>query len=280
MKKSVKKIGLIALIVLVVLVVLFYFFAESALKLGIEVGASKALKVGVKVDSVSLSVLRGELKLKNLVIDNPIGYANKTFLKLDEAEVKVELGSLMSDLVNIKKIRLDGISLWVEQKGFTNNLSELMKNIQSGQTEKPKEAKPGKKLHIDDLEITNISVNVKLLPIPGKSDTIPLKLLPIRMHDIGGKEDVDVGELTKKILAAIAQKIAEAGTGILPEGMLNDIKGGLKQLGALSGAIIGEGGKVLEKGGDLGKGVIEGGKDVGEGIKKGIEGIFGPKEKK
>lgn len=284
MKKIVKKIVLIVAVIIFVLIGLFYLFSEQALKVSIETGATKALNVGVNVDKVGLSVLAGELSLDNLVINNPAGYENKKFLQLGSAEAKVAIGSLLSDVVNINKIRLDGINLTLEQKGInSNNLSDIIKNMPSDEKDKgqkPKPTKPSKKLLIEDLEITNITVNVKLLPIPGKKDTLTLKLPPIKMQNIGAKEDVDVGDLSKKILAAIAEKISESGAGILPEGMLGDIKGQLESLSALPGIILEESGKILEEGGKLPKDIIESGKEIGEGLKEGIGGIFGPKDKK
>ncbi|MBC8481818.1 MAG: AsmA family protein [Planctomycetes bacterium] len=277
--KTLKKIIALIIILIAVVVVLFYLFAERALKISIEVGATKALNVGVSVDDVDLGLFAGKLSINELIINNPAGYQNKTFLKLGKADIKISTGSLLSDTVNIQSIKLDRINLTIEQKDLIkNNLSEIIKNIPSKEKPKPQQPKSGKKLHIDDLEITNVSVSVKLLPIPGKADTVTLNLPPIKMQNIGSKEDVDVGDLSKKILVAIAEKIAQVGEGKLPTQMLGDIKGQLEQLSTLPEMLLKEGSKILEKGEGLGKDVIESGKDIGEGLKKGLEGIF--KEKK
>lgn len=280
--KILKKIIAVLIIIIAVVVVLFYLFAERALKIGIEVGATKALNVGVSVDDVDLGLFAGKLSLDELIINNPASYKNKTFLKLGKAEVKVSTRSLLSDTVNIQSIKLDRINLTIEQKDLIkNNLSEIIKNIPSEEKPaEPKPEKPGKKLLIEDLEITNISVSVKLLPIPGKADTITLNLPTIKMQNIGSKEDIDVGDLSKKILVAIAEKIAQVGEGKLPTQMLGDIQDQLGRLSALPEMLLKEGSKVLEKGEGLGKDVIESGKDIGEGLKKGLEGIFGDKEEK
>jgi hypothetical protein len=147
-----------------------------------------------------------------------------------------------------------------------------------------KEAEPsepgGKKLHIDYLEITNTQVKVKLLPLPGKVDTLTLKLAPIKMTDLGGENDIDTVALTRKILLAIAGGIAEQGAGLLPEDMLGSLASQLDKLGALPAAFLDKGGKLLETGKDVGGGVIKGAGDATKGITDGIKGLFKPKEDK
>ena len=60
-------------------------------------------------------------------------------------------------------------------------------------------------------------VQAKLLPIPGKADTVTLKLDPIIMTDLGSDDKMDVAKLTGKILLAIATGVAKQGVGLLPD---------------------------------------------------------------
>ena len=117
---------------------------------------------------------------------------------------------------------------------------------------KPEAAKPTRKLHIDTLEITNVTVRVKLLPVPGKADTLSLKLAPIRMTGLDG---LDTGQLTGKILLAIAGGIAEQGSPLLPAEMTAGMKKAVK--------FAEEGKKLLEK---------------GKSIIKGFKGLFEPEK--
>jgi len=128
---------------------------------------------------------------------------------------------------------------------------------------------PGKKLRIDNLEITNITVKVKLLPIPGKKDTITLKLDPIRMTDLGSDDKLTVAKLTGKILSAIAGGVAEQGAGVLPEDMTKTMKATLGKTIELGKTATEEGKKLIEEGKDVGKELIEGFKGLLKGEKKG-----------
>jgi uncharacterized protein involved in outer membrane biogenesis len=258
---------LLAILVLVVVgVILVYFFAGRALKIGIEAAATKTLNVGVSIDDVDLSVLRGKLGLQNLVINNPPGYQHKKLLELKDAKVEVNVRSLLSDVVNIREIKLDGVNVVLEQRGVSgNNLQDVINSIP---TKDKKESEPsGKKLHIDNLEISAAMVKVKLLPLPGRADTISLKLKPIRMTNLGSDNKLDTAALSGKILLAIAGGVAEQGVGVLPNDIVDTMKLTLDKTIDLGKAASEGGGKLIDVGKDAGKEII-----------KGLEGLLKPKK--
>jgi len=268
--RKILRIVLLVIIVLVVsIVVLIHLFGNSALKAGIETAASKTLSVGVTIDDVDFSILGGSIGFQGLVIDNPPGYQHDKLLEVGNARIAVSIGSLLKDTVNIKEIMFDGVNVVLEQKGVTsNNLQDIIKALPKGDAE-PEDtaAKPAKKLHIDKLELTNITVKAKLLPIPGKKDTVTLKLDPILMTDLGSDDKMDVAKLSSKILLAIATGVAKQGAGLLPEGMTDAMEATLSEVAEIGKAVGEEGKKLLEGGAEAGKGVIEG-----------VKGLFKPKE--
>jgi hypothetical protein len=279
----------VILVLLVVIVIAVGLFADSALRVAVETAGTKALNVGVSVGGVDLSILRGELDFKDIKINNPPGYQHEKLLELNQVDIAVDTGSLLSDVVNIKNIKLDGAKVVFEQRGISgNNLQDIIKQLPAKQEQSSES--PGKKLHIDTLEITNTQVSVKLLPVPGKIDTVPLKLDTIRMTDLGSDNDLDTVTLTRKVLLAIAGGIAQQGTDILPKEMIGSLVSELANVGALPGALLDTGTKILDAGTDIGKGatdaskdlgtgVIKGVEDVGKGVTDGLKGILKPKEK-
>ena len=285
MKKSLKilyTVLSVIVILLIVVVIAINLFADSAVKMAIESAGTKALQVGVAVDSVDLSILGGKIGFQNLVIDNPPGYKHERLLELGKATIAVQTGSLLTDIVNIKDIRLDGLNVVLEQRGVTsNNLQDIMKSLPTKEKESAEPAEPtepgGKKLHIDNLEITNVQVNVKLLPVPGKADTLKLKLDPIKMTDLGGENDIDTVALVREVLLALAGGIAKQGAGILPKEMLGSLT---SQLGKFGTVFVDKGGKVLDVGKDVGGDAIKGAGGATKGITDGIKGLFKPKEDK
>jgi hypothetical protein len=274
MKKMLIKILVVILIVVVVAAALVHFFGDRALKVGIETAATKVLGVGVTVGDVSLSLLSGTLDLNNLVINNPDGYEHPNLLELGNAHVDIGVMSLLGDTVNIEDIKLDGITVVIEQKGFSNNLNVVLASLPAGEAKEAKpaeEAAEGKKLQIANLEASNVKVKVKLLPIPGRSDTIELSLAPIRMTNLGSSERMDTAKLTGKVLSAIAKGVAQEGADILPSELVGSIKSTLTEQGAV---FVETGKKVIEESTELGKDAIEKGKDIGQDAVDALKGIF------
>jgi len=256
-------------IVAIAAAVLVNFLAERGVKYAIETAGTKALNVGVSVDDVDLSITRGKLILRGVSVKNPPGYQHDKLLKLDTAEIEIDVRSLLSDVVKIKAIKLDGAVVVVEQKLGRNNLQDVLKAIPRGPKAEGQATPEGKKLHIDLLEITNTTVKAKLLPLPGRADTISLKLDPIRMTNLGSDNKLTTATLMGKIFSAIGRGVAEKGAGVLPD----EIVGGLSQ--------------VLGMGFDLGKGILKGGADIGKKVIKGVgdigkgigNSLFKPKDK-
>ncbi|MFH1615543.1 MAG: AsmA family protein [Planctomycetota bacterium] len=273
-----KIIGLILSVIVVVLlagVVLFSLFGNRALRVGIETAATKALNVGVDIDDVDLSIFRGRFEMENLVVANPPGYEHDSLLTLGKTTVVADIRSLLKDTVHIKDIKLDGMTVVMEQKGLTSNLQTVIGSISKKKSAKePEPAEPAKQLHIDNLVITGVTVKVKLIPIPGKMDTISLSLSPIRMTNLGTDEPINTAELAAKIMVAVATGVAQQGAGKLPEEMIASISSELKKMGVLSEAVLNKSMEALKSGKELGSEAIEKGKDIGEGIKKGIGELF------
>jgi hypothetical protein len=263
--KILKKVLIGLGIAIVVLIIAFIFFGDMALTKGVKLGATKALGVNVEVGLVHLGILRGKVLVSDLAVDNPAGYSNKTLLKLKGCSVKADMTSLLSDTVKIDEIKLDGIDVDIEQKGLGTNLQDLLNNMkaQAPPAEKPTETtKPqptekkaaGKKLLIKKLEITNTKVRVRVLSGP----EIPLTLKTITLENIGsGGEQVDIAALTRKILTAISQAIAQEGSGILPSDITGGLNKGLEGLQNVGGELMKGAGGVINQGGDALKGLFK-----------------------
>ena len=265
MKKMLKALRFVLLAILILVIaalVLIDIFGERAVKIGIEAAATKTLNVGVSIDEVELSIMGGKLGIKNLSINNPVGYQHEKLLELKDGEIQVEVRSLLSDVVKIREIKLDGVNLVLEQKGLSNNLQEIIKTVSARSKAKDEPRRSGKKLHIDNLEITNVEVKVKLLPVP-----ISLKLSPIKMTDLGSDNKLDTAALSGKILLALADGVARQGVGVLPKEILDPMKKTLETTLDIGKAATKEGGKL-----------IEAGKDVGKELVEGFKGLLKPKE--
>ena len=267
-KRILTSVVVVLVVLIAVVALLINLFGDRALKVGIERGAQHALQVGVRLDDATLSIFGGKLNLNGLEVDNPQGYQHPQLMTLGNAFVAVETRSLLSDTVQIERIQLDNVSLTIEQKGLTNNLQEILNNLPKSDAPAAPSDKAGKNLRIKELQINGVEVNAKLLPVPGRADTVKLRVAPITLIDIGTDEDINVAELTGVILVAIAQGVMEQGKDLLPLDMINNLGEGL----------LGVGDEILKQGTDLGKGIFEGVEDAGRGATDAIRGIFQRKE--
>ncbi len=270
MKAASKIISIIVLCIIVLVLVLcgvFYLSGEHLLKAGIETAGTKALGVAVEVGDVQLSIRKGMIGIRDLVVKNPPGYAHKELLVLGHGVIIADVKSLLSDVVRIRELKLENVNLTIEQKVLSNNLQDVIGSLKAKKDEAGKPS--GKKLRIDILEITGISVKVKLLPVPGKADTVILNLTPIRMKNLGSDDKLDTGILVSKIMLAITEGIAEQGVGVLPEQMVKTMRSTLDET-------LGVGKAAAEKG----KEILDVGEDLGTGLIEGFKGLLKPKEEK
>ena len=266
------KVIVVIVVVLILLVAAVQLFGGAAVKVGVEKAGSKAMQVPVEVDNISFSLLGGTVNIRNLIVGNPADYKIKNLLEVGNLYVDADIKSFLSDTARIKHIKLDNMTMSIEQKGLTNNLKEVLDNLpkpeETGTKTPPAEKGDSaeKNLRIDTLEITGVKVKVKLIPLPGEGENaVELTLAPIKMTDLGTDDNMSMAKLTGKILVAVAQGVAESGGGLLPEGLIGDITGTLGEHGA---AALEKSKEVLEKGKDLGEGIIKDGGDMLKGLFK------------
>ena len=250
MKKLIIRL-LIALVVVIILAVLAVrLFLDAAIKRGVETFGPKLTKVDIKLQSVNLSLLTGSGSIKGLVVGNPEGFKEPSAINVGSASLSLKPGSLLSDKIVIKSIRVEAPEITYETTLKTSNLNKILSNVEEatgGAQKEPakpqepaaaKEAKPAKKLEVDEFLITGAKVRVSVAGLGGA--TVPLP--DIRLTDLGtGPEGITPAELTKRVLQALEQGTAQAASGSAT---------------------------------DIGKGVANVGSNAVQSITKGIGGLF------
>ena len=208
MKKKLIKIVGILFALLVIALVVVYFMLGSIVKTGVETVGPDLTKGDMKLESASLSVF-GSGGIKGLLIDNPKNgeFKSPFAFKLGSADVKVQVGSLMSDKIIVESIIIDGAEVCFE--GLTgSNHQKIMENIEAytggGEKteEKPEEQKEGegKKVVIKLFKMTNTKILVHVL-----GTTVPLTLPDFEKTGIG--EDSEDGASMKETVAAVYESL-------------------------------------------------------------------------
>lgn len=245
---------LAVLVLIAVIVAAVNLFADRAVKAGIESAAARTLNVEVSVSDVDLSIVRGKLALQNLFVGNPPAYEHDKLLIMKNTEIEVDVRSLLNDIVNIREIKIDDVDVMIEQRGVSNNnLYDIVQTISDNMKEGE-----GKKLRVDKLEISGITVKIDLMSDPNRAEPVTLNLSPIRMTNLGSDDKMDTSGLLKEILLAIADSIVKEGIGVLPTD------------------IIGSMSSTLTKTIDLGTRIMEGKEDIGRGITEGLKKLLQP----
>ena len=266
-KKNTASNIIFALIIIIFLVLVVGAISiDSILRSAIEKAITKQLKVKASLAKVSLNIASGTVTAKDLKIGNPNGYQFENILELKSLSVKTSIGSLLSNPIEIEQIKLDDVALVIEQKGLTNNLNEILKSMPAKKAETKEPAANQKSVHITAVDINNISVTAKLLPVPGKSDAVTLEIASMHLSNIGG-EKTSLADSIGKIFTAIANEVAAKGTGILPDDMVGSIQEGV--------------GKTLESVGETGKQLMDKTKqDAQKGMEETTNKLKGLFEKK
>lgn len=207
MASLMKKIIIRSLIVLVVLIIVAVvavgFFLDSIVKKGVETVGPEIAKVDVKLNSVSLSLLSGSGTIKGLVVGNPAGYKSPQAISVGAASVSVSPGSVFSDKVVVRSIRVESPEITFEGGLTKNNLNTILDNVdaasgggaESGGTKE--EAATSKKLQVDDFLVTGAKVHVG-------AGALTLDLPDIHLSGLGtGPEGITAGDLTKRVLSDV-----------------------------------------------------------------------------
>ena len=189
---------------------------NGAIKKGVETFGPQVAKVPVTLEGVNLSLLSGSGGIKGLVIGNPEGYKTPHAMSLGLASVSVSPGSILSDKIVVKSIRIEAPQITIEIGPGGINLQRIQENLESyaggSSTDKtkpteekaPAESKPGKKLQVDEVIISGGKVTLGAAALGGKLIEAPLP--EIRMSNLGqGPEGITGAELGKQILSQINQ---------------------------------------------------------------------------
>jgi uncharacterized protein involved in outer membrane biogenesis len=221
--KKLEKIFWSVVLILVVLVIIgaivASFFLGDIVKKGIDTVGPRITRVPVKVDEVRLTLLTGSASVKGLVVGNPEGYQTPQAISAGMISVGVNPMSVLSDKIVVRSLHVESPEITFAGGLSGNNLSTILNNVteaskkpaQTGtaSTNAPAQAKPSKKLEVDDLLITGARVHVSLTDLGGKEMTLPLP--PIHLVNLGkNQEGITAAELTRSVLDAVVTATLKA----------------------------------------------------------------------
>lgn len=205
MSKNTLKVlsGIFAAIILTLL--LITFSVDRVVKTGIEESGSELLQTEVAVDKVSISVFGGSGTIEGLTIKNPESFSDESALFIQNASIKVDLGSLLSDQVIVNEIIINSPEILFEQEGMGINLKRLSDNMDAASGELSESSET--KLVVEHLRISEgkIVVNSSL----NRDGSTEVSLSDITVNDIGRDGNNTVKQSVEEILRPLFQKAIE-----------------------------------------------------------------------
>lgn len=192
MKKFIKTLKYIVVALLSLAVLLVVLVAAHPLWLG---SAAKSVAnsvvpemtgTGFSIGSVGVNAYDGCLEVRDVNLENPEGYDERCALRLDFAKVSLDAQSLVTDVIHIREITVDGLFVSHVSKDGVNNFDAISANLKkddapsSGKSADDGKAKragdgksmsdddgsPEKKFIIDRISISNVKIKYGFVTIP------------------------------------------------------------------------------------------------------------------
>ena len=165
---------------------------------------SEVTDTKVQLDAVKLDLKEGAGSLFNFEQPNPPGFQTKYAFHFDQAELDLDLKSILDEVIIIQKVFINGAEIVYEYSDGKTNFIEL-KNIinanmnnktvaaSTSKTDQPQQketkkthAKQSKKIIIKSFEMINTKVE-GAVPF-ASSQTLSVTLPNIQLNNIGSKE--------------------------------------------------------------------------------------------
>ena len=222
----------IAVILVIVIGVVFYGASQSGtiIREAVLEYAPPATGADVSLDKVNVALLGGSAGLSNLTVGNPKGFKSDYAFKVANMDVKIDLDSLLGDVIHIEEVRIDGADLIYEIGTRGNNISKIQKNIEAYTKSLGLEASESDsevKFIVDHIYITGTKVKVASDLLGGKG--LGLTLPDIHLTNIGTEEKAaSAGEVGSKIFGAINGGLSKV---ISKDMMKKTLKGVTDKLG-------------------------------------------------
>ena len=136
----------------------------------------------IQVEKVKLSLLRGDLTVKNLVVGNPEGYNTPSILEIGELHVKLDPLTVFKDTIHVKLVDIQSPQVTYEVGLGNSNVSTLLDTLSKGE-EAEEEKEGGKRVVIDQVNVTDGSIHLAAKITGGHA--LPIPLPTITLKDLG-----------------------------------------------------------------------------------------------
>jgi hypothetical protein len=226
--------GVVAL--LVILLVAAYFSIDGIIRSRVESTTTAATGQTTTLAGANLGIFSGTLVLNGLAVSNPPEFGPSNFLELKDGNIGVQVGSLLSDTLQVPTITLDGLHITLAQSGLTNNLQEVLQQVQAARAQAAgggtAPAAAGRKLEIGRITLHDTVITLRMQGLPGVSGgdlTVPIKEMVLEHPTNPDGRAMRLADVLAQVLLATSQ--AALNDPRVPE-QFRKVLGGLSALGS------------------------------------------------
>jgi AsmA family len=238
--KLFRRILLVVVLLLVIAGVAVYFYLDTIVKHAVERQSTNSLNLTTTLDSARLSLLGGKVNLHQLDIASPQGFSAPHMFELGQLGLEVSYGQLRQDPVRVSKILIDQPKFVLEQNDGKMNFKAAMDQLPKGDSApSDPNAKPVKVI-IDELTISNATIDVRMGKLPGLGEVKPITVsVPsLTLKNIGNADNSQNGAAIKDVVmqvaTALSAKVTESGN--LPEQFKSMLQSNLTEVASKLGA--------------------------------------------
>jgi len=291
MKKLILGVLIALLLIVVIGMMVLMLYGGSIIKKAVNTVGPDILGVPVTLQEAQFSLTKGRLQLTGLHVGNPKGFKTAALCDVGQIEVEVDLKSLLTDTIVIRRILVKEPQITYEQGLRGNNLGALLEQMGGDKEATPapaaKDAEPGTKVVIDELTISGGKVKLSVTAAMGVS--APIALTTVSMKNIGregGTEGLGMTDVVRLILGTVLKSVVQAVGGLggvavdgvkaMGAGAVKVGGGAVDAVKSLGSGKAAEGAKAMGQGAvQVGGAAVEGVRLLGKGMGKAISGVMG-----
>jgi uncharacterized protein involved in outer membrane biogenesis len=192
-----------------------------------------------RIDGMELNAYSGRFSFKGIELENPQGFSERIFLKVENLDVVADMETVTSNVVVLEEVTIKGVFVSYVSNNGVNNVDQITKNA-SRLNEKDEKAdaasdsQSGKKgAAKDETADAGVKVIIRRLNVSDASVKLAMFTLPvpaITLTDVGEKSGgVTLTELGNQLFGAIMSAVGSAKDGLGALGaLLGDGAGSLK----------------------------------------------------
>jgi len=169
----------------------------------IERAASEALGTPVTVGNVDLDLLSGAVRIEELAIGNPPGFAREHAVVFGAIEAAMDVKNM-----EVSRVVLDGVRIYIEEVGGVTNVQQLKKSLESRISgEVSIESDPEEEIVIRRFLMRSTIATFESASLQRLTE---VEIDEIEMRDLEGTPDQVAEMIASEVIDEIAEEAARA----------------------------------------------------------------------